>query len=168
MKSCPLQPGRTLSNILRFFCFIGRAFLELNILFCVLFTTYYCDSSSRVTCWYTWLRSILENTCAILRVGIPCHTCTCTVLKNDKKSVRVCGDLKQVVNPVSHLEWYPISKVEDLFTLLSGGNRFQNLIGNEAIKFFVDQLLVGIRDRASLSKVRCSIWVQQNSGLVAL
>ena len=39
------------------------------------------------------------------------------MLKSDKKSVRVCGDFKQTINPIFRYDQYPISKVEDLFTL---------------------------------------------------
>ena len=37
------------------------------------------------------------------------------VLKSDKQSVRICGDFRLTVNPVSKLDNYPIPKVEDLF-----------------------------------------------------
>ena len=43
------------------------------------------------------------------------------VLKADKKSFRICGDFKQTINPVVNLERYPIPKIEDLFSQLSGG-----------------------------------------------
>ena len=43
------------------------------------------------------------------------------VLKSDQKSVRVCGDFRMTVNPISRLNRYPIPKVEDLFATLAGG-----------------------------------------------
>ena len=49
------------------------------------------------------------------------------VLKPDKQSVRICGDFKQTVNPVSKLDRYPILKVEDLFAKLSRGKRYTKL-----------------------------------------
>ena len=49
------------------------------------------------------------------------------VLKPDKTNVRVCGDLKQTVNPVSTLDKYPIPKVEDLFSTLAGGKVFSKI-----------------------------------------
>lgn len=49
------------------------------------------------------------------------------VLKSDQKSVRICGDFKQTVNPVSKLDCYPIPKVEDLFARLAGGKSFTKL-----------------------------------------
>ena len=36
------------------------------------------------------------------------------VMKSDKTSVRVCGDFRMTVNPVSKLNRYPIPRVEDL------------------------------------------------------
>ena len=50
-----------------------------------------------------------------------------TVLKPDKVSVRVCGDFKQTVNPISTLDKYPIPKVDDLFSTLSGGKVFSKI-----------------------------------------
>ena len=49
------------------------------------------------------------------------------VLKSNKKSIRVCGDFKQTINPVSRLDRYPIPKVEDLFTSLSGAKVFSKI-----------------------------------------
>ena len=49
------------------------------------------------------------------------------VLKSDKKSIRICGDFKVTINQVSKLDRYPIPKVEDLFTALSGGKLFTKL-----------------------------------------
>lgn len=44
------------------------------------------------------------------------------VLKSDQKRVRLCGDFKMTINPVSKLDRYPIPKVEDLFASLKGGS----------------------------------------------
>ena len=49
------------------------------------------------------------------------------VLKSDKQSVRICGDFRLTVNPVSKLDRYPIPKVEDLFAKLSKGKCFTKL-----------------------------------------
>ena len=48
------------------------------------------------------------------------------VIKPDK-SVRICGDFKQTINPVSKLDKYPIPKVEDLFVQLTGGCAFTKI-----------------------------------------
>jgi len=50
------------------------------------------------------------------------------VLKSDRKSVRVCGDFRMTVNPVSKLHRYLIPRVEDLLATLSKGKIFQNSI----------------------------------------
>lgn len=50
-----------------------------------------------------------------------------TVLKPDKVNVRICGDFRLTVNPVSKPDQYPIPKVEDLFVKLSNGKLFSKL-----------------------------------------
>ena len=42
-------------------------------------------------------------------------------------SVRICGDYRVTVNAVSKVEAYPLLRVDDLFTALSGGKLFSNL-----------------------------------------
>ena len=68
------------------------------------------------------------------------------VLKEDRKSMRLCGDFKQTINPVSKLDRYPLPKIEDLFATLAGGKSFtkldlsqayQQLTLDEASKKFV-------------------------------
>ena len=49
------------------------------------------------------------------------------VLKQDKSSVRICGDFSVTVNPVSKLDKYPIPKVNDLFAKLGKGKYFSKL-----------------------------------------
>ena len=49
------------------------------------------------------------------------------VLKSDRKSVRICGDFRTTVNPISKLNQYPIPRVEDLFATLRGGKKFTKL-----------------------------------------
>ena len=49
------------------------------------------------------------------------------VLKHDKKHVRICGDFRMTVNPVSKLDKYPIPKVADPFSCLSKGKLFTKL-----------------------------------------
>ena len=49
------------------------------------------------------------------------------VLKPDKTNIRICGDFKQTVNPVSSLDKYPIPKIEDLFSTLAGGKVFSKI-----------------------------------------
>ena len=49
------------------------------------------------------------------------------VIKSDKKSVRICGDFRVTVNPVSRLNRYPIPKIEDLVATLKGGKLFTKI-----------------------------------------
>ena len=53
------------------------------------------------------------------------------VLKQDKKTVRICGDYKLTANRASCLEHYPLPKV-DLFTMLAGGTLFTKLDMSQA------------------------------------
>ena len=48
------------------------------------------------------------------------------VLKPDK-TVRICGDFRTTVNPVSKLHRYPIPRVEDLFASLVQGQTFTTI-----------------------------------------
>ena len=54
------------------------------------------------------------------------------VWKNDKESIRVCGDFKLTVNKVARLDRYPIPRIEDLLTKLAGGKRFSKLDMSQA------------------------------------
>ena len=49
------------------------------------------------------------------------------VLKQDKSSASICGDFRLTVNPVSKLDSYPISKIEDLFIMLTKGKLFSKI-----------------------------------------
>ena len=49
------------------------------------------------------------------------------VIKCDKKSIRICGDFRVTVNPVSRLNRYPIPKIEDLFATLKNGKVFSKI-----------------------------------------
>ena len=49
------------------------------------------------------------------------------VIKSDKKSVRICGDFRVTVNPVSRPNRYPIPKIEDVFATLKGGKLFTKI-----------------------------------------
>ena len=48
-------------------------------------------------------------------------------MKRDGSSIRICGDFKLTINPVSSLDSYPIPKVKDLFSTLSVGKVFTKL-----------------------------------------
>ena len=59
------------------------------------------------------------------------------VLKQDKKSLRLCGDFKLTVNQASKLDKYPIPKIEDLFSKLTGGKSFTKLDMSQAYQQLV-------------------------------
>ncbi len=59
------------------------------------------------------------------------------MLKQDKKTLRVCGDFKLTVNKASKLDKYPIPKIEDLFAQLAGGKSFTQLDMSQAYKQIV-------------------------------
>ena len=54
------------------------------------------------------------------------------VLKQDGKSLRICGDFKLTVNQASKLDHYPIPNIEYLFTKLAGGQSFTKLDMSQA------------------------------------
>jgi hypothetical protein len=54
------------------------------------------------------------------------------VLKGDGKSIRICGDYSVTVNKASKLECYPIPKIDDLLTSLTGGVVFSKLDMSQA------------------------------------
>ena len=49
------------------------------------------------------------------------------VLKQNKSTVRICGDFSVTINPVSKLDRYPIPKISDLFAILGKGKLFSKL-----------------------------------------
>ena len=53
------------------------------------------------------------------------------IVKSDQ-SIRLCGDYKITVNQATLLDNYPIPKGDDLFTLMTGGERFSKLDLSEA------------------------------------
>ena len=50
-----------------------------------------------------------------------------SVVKSDGKSVRVCADFKQTLNPVTDMAHYPLPTPEDIFATLASGQSFSKL-----------------------------------------
>lgn len=48
------------------------------------------------------------------------------VTKRDGR-IRICGDFGVTINPVAAVEQYPIPRIEDLWTVLAGGDKFTKL-----------------------------------------
>ncbi|KAM7307306.1 uncharacterized protein ISCGN_010942 [Ixodes scapularis] len=60
------------------------------------------------------------------------------LLKRDD-SVRICGDFKVTINPVATVEEYPLPRIEDLWSALSGGQKFSKLDLRDAYQQLVLQ-----------------------------
>lgn len=46
--------------------------------------------------------------------------------------IRICGDFCVTINPFATVERYPIPRVQDLWTLLAGGDKFTKLDSHAA------------------------------------
>ena len=46
---------------------------------------------------------------------------TVNVVKSDGKSVRICADFKETLNPVCNIEQYPLPVPKDIFATLARG-----------------------------------------------
>ena len=49
------------------------------------------------------------------------------ILKSNMSSVQICRAFRQIINPHSKLDTYPIPKVEDFFATLLGGCVFSKI-----------------------------------------
>lgn len=58
-------------------------------------------------------------------------------------SVRICGDCKVTINPVLQVDKHPIPKLENLLTVLGGGQKFSKLDLSQAYQ----QMLLDPGDR---------------------
>ena len=52
---------------------------------------------------------------------------TIVILKSNMSSIRICRAFRQMSNPHSKLDTYPIPKMEDLFATLLGGCVFSKI-----------------------------------------
>ena len=48
-------------------------------------------------------------------------------MKSDSHNVRICGDYKVTINKVAKLDGYPLPRIDDIFSRLSGGTVFSKL-----------------------------------------
>ena len=54
-------------------------------------------------------------------------------------SVRICGDFKVSINPMTELEQFPLSRVEDIFASIGHGDHFSTLdLSNAYLQMEVD------------------------------
>jgi hypothetical protein len=42
-------------------------------------------------------------------------------------NVRLCGNFKQTINPVLHVQQYPLPRIDDIFASLGGGQKFSKI-----------------------------------------
>ena len=75
----------------------------------------------------------LDRLCNLCNLGIisPVKTAKWAipivpVVKKDG-TIRICGDFKSTVNQATHIETYPLARVEELFSNLAGGKYFSKL-----------------------------------------
>ncbi|XP_064470043.1 uncharacterized protein K02A2.6-like [Ornithodoros turicata] len=71
------------------------------------------------------------------------------VVKNNEQ-IRICGDFNVTINPVIHVEKYPVPRVEELFAKMTGGSKFTKLdlkdayqqieLDTESLKKFIPNL----------------------------
>ena len=54
------------------------------------------------------------------------------VVPKPERKLRLCGDYKVTINQVLEPDKYPLPRPEDLFTALTGGNKFTKLDLREA------------------------------------
>lgn len=54
------------------------------------------------------------------------------VVPKPERKLRLCGDYKVTINQVLEPDEYPLPRPEDLFTALTGGNKFTKLDLREA------------------------------------
>ena len=47
-------------------------------------------------------------------------------------NVRLCGDFKQTINPVLHIQQYPLPRIDDIFASLGGGQKFSKIALRQA------------------------------------
>ena len=81
-----------------------------------------------------------------------------SVMKKDK-TIRICGDFRVTINHASKLDQYPIPKVEDLFSQLSGGKTFTKLHMSQAYQQLLldedSQNSIVVNTHKGLFKYRC-------------
>ena len=71
-------------------------------------------------------------------------------LKQDG-NIRICGDYKLTVNAVAKLDTYPLPRIEDLFTSLSGGKYFSKLdLAQAYLQLPLDKAYVTINTQKGL------------------
>ena len=71
-------------------------------------------------------RLVAEGTLELVQFSEWASSPIILVFKADKSSVRVYGDFKQTIYPVSKLYRYPIPNIKDLFAKVASGKTFKD------------------------------------------
>ena len=69
----------------------------------------------------------LENLRVLKKVNFSDWASPIIAVPKSDNSVRICGDYKSTVNPNLDCEQYPLTKAEDLFVAMQGGEKFTKL-----------------------------------------
>ena len=93
------------------------------------------------------------------------------VWKSNHQSVRICGDFRMTVNPVSKLNPYPLPRIEDLLATLAEGKIFTKLDLTWAYQqlklslsplFHAGHLVVNWNRQELLRKIEKWVWFTYN------
>ena len=69
----------------------------------------------------------LENLGVVEKINYSVWAAPIVAAPKADGGIRICGDYKVTINPVLQVDQYPVPRVEDLFIILAGGQKFSKL-----------------------------------------